>query len=163
MSLDSDLNVRLLCLIDVDPSLLSYQYSVQTHRDGKPDFTGLRRARPDPAHAIRESFHECRGGDGTVLAADCDQHEHQGAFGLFVCAVCAGWRPGSECAVYSDSFGLNEFVSLRYHSLAISGETEASLCSAVKYQMKLHANDLKPGDVLMTNSPHAGGSYVSPS
>lgn len=30
--------------------------------------------------------------------------------------------------------------------------------SAVKYQMKLHANDLKEGDVLMTNSPHAGGS-----
>ena len=30
--------------------------------------------------------------------------------------------------------------------------------SAVKYQMKLHGKTLKPGDVLMTNSPHAGGS-----
>lgn len=30
--------------------------------------------------------------------------------------------------------------------------------SAVKYQMKLHGDDLKEGDVLMTNSPHAGGS-----
>jgi len=28
---------------------------------------------------------------------------------------------------------------------------------AVKYQMKLHGKTLKPGDVLMTNSPHAGG------
>jgi N-methylhydantoinase B/oxoprolinase/acetone carboxylase alpha subunit len=32
--------------------------------------------------------------------------------------------------------------------------------SAVKYQMKRHGNDLKEGDVLMTNSPHAGGSQV---
>lgn len=32
--------------------------------------------------------------------------------------------------------------------------------SAVKYQMKLHGKNLKEGDVLMTNSPHAGGSYV---
>jgi 5-oxoprolinase (ATP-hydrolysing) len=30
--------------------------------------------------------------------------------------------------------------------------------SAVKYQMKLHGSSLKEGDVLMTNSPHAGGS-----
>lgn len=35
-------------------------------------------------------------------------------------------------------------------------------CSAVKYQMQLHGKTLKPGDVLMTNSPHAGGSYVPP-
>lgn len=34
------------------------------------------------------------------------------------------------------------------------------LRSAVKYQMRLHAQDLKDGDVLMTNSPRAGGSYV---
>jgi 5-oxoprolinase (ATP-hydrolysing) len=26
--------------------------------------------------------------------------------------------------------------------------------------MKLHGDDLKEGDVLMTNSPHAGGSQV---
>jgi len=32
--------------------------------------------------------------------------------------------------------------------------------SAVKYQMKLHGGDLKEGDVIMTNSPHAGGSQV---
>jgi 5-oxoprolinase (ATP-hydrolysing) len=32
------------------------------------------------------------------------------------------------------------------------------LSSAVKYQMKLHGNDLKEGDVLMANSPSAGGS-----
>ena len=30
--------------------------------------------------------------------------------------------------------------------------------SAVKYQMKRHGKSLKDGDVLMTNSPHAGGS-----
>ena len=32
--------------------------------------------------------------------------------------------------------------------------------SAVRYQMQLHAQTLKPGDVLMTNSPHAGGSHL---
>jgi 5-oxoprolinase (ATP-hydrolysing) len=32
--------------------------------------------------------------------------------------------------------------------------------SAVKYQMNVHGKTLKEGDVLMTNSPHAGGSYV---
>lgn len=35
-----------------------------------------------------------------------------------------------------------------------------SMSFAVKYQMKLHANDLKDGDVLMTNSPRAGGSHL---
>ncbi|KAJ3569825.1 hypothetical protein NP233_g4803 [Leucocoprinus birnbaumii] len=34
------------------------------------------------------------------------------------------------------------------------------LNSAVKYQMKLHGSSLKEGDVLMTNSPHAGGSHL---
>ncbi|TBU48976.1 cytoplasmic protein [Dichomitus squalens] len=35
-----------------------------------------------------------------------------------------------------------------------------SMSFAVKYQMKLHGKTLKPGDVLMTNSPHAGGSHL---
>ncbi|CAL1710930.1 unnamed protein product [Somion occarium] len=32
--------------------------------------------------------------------------------------------------------------------------------SAVKYQMQLHGKDIKPGDVFMTNAPHAGGSHL---
>ncbi|RDX54504.1 Hydantoinase B/oxoprolinase [Lentinus brumalis] len=35
-----------------------------------------------------------------------------------------------------------------------------SMSFAVRYQMQLHAKTLKPGDVLMTNSPHAGGSHL---
>lgn len=35
-----------------------------------------------------------------------------------------------------------------------------SMSFAVKYQTRLHENDLKEGDVLMTNSPHAGGSHL---
>jgi len=35
-----------------------------------------------------------------------------------------------------------------------------SMSFAVKYQMKLYGGDLKEGDVLMTNSPHAGGSHL---
>lgn len=35
-----------------------------------------------------------------------------------------------------------------------------SMSFAVKYQMKLHGESLKEGDVLMTNSPHAGGSHL---
>ncbi|KAG5652550.1 hypothetical protein H0H81_004611 [Sphagnurus paluster] len=35
-----------------------------------------------------------------------------------------------------------------------------SMSFAVKYQMKLHGKTLKEGDVLMTNSPHAGGSHL---
>ncbi|THU85133.1 Hydantoinase B/oxoprolinase [Dendrothele bispora CBS 962.96] len=35
-----------------------------------------------------------------------------------------------------------------------------SMSFAVKYQMKLHGKELKEGDVLMTNSPHAGGSHL---
>ncbi|CCO28707.1 5-oxoprolinase (ATP-hydrolysing) [Rhizoctonia solani AG-1 IB] len=31
---------------------------------------------------------------------------------------------------------------------------------AVKYQMKVHGKNLKPGDVLMANSPSAGGSHL---
>jgi 5-oxoprolinase (ATP-hydrolysing) len=31
---------------------------------------------------------------------------------------------------------------------------------AVKYQLKLHGKSLKQGDVLMTNSPRAGGSHL---
>lgn len=35
-----------------------------------------------------------------------------------------------------------------------------SMSFAVKHQMKLHKDTLKEGDVLMTNSPHAGGSHL---
>ncbi|KAI9511991.1 cytoplasmic protein [Russula earlei] len=35
-----------------------------------------------------------------------------------------------------------------------------SMSFAVKYQMKLYGEGLKEGDVLMTNSPHAGGSHL---
>ncbi|KAF5366568.1 hypothetical protein D9758_008983 [Tetrapyrgos nigripes] len=35
-----------------------------------------------------------------------------------------------------------------------------SMSFAVKYQMKLYGKDLKEGDVLMTNSPSAGGSHL---
>ncbi|KAJ3537034.1 hypothetical protein NMY22_g5771 [Coprinellus aureogranulatus] len=35
-----------------------------------------------------------------------------------------------------------------------------SMSFAVRYQMKLHGDTLKEGDVLMTNSPHAGGSHL---
>lgn len=48
-----------------------------------------------------------------------------------------------------------------HRSLLSDENTDIMSCySAVRYQMQLHKNDLKPGDVLMTNSPHAGGSYV---
>ncbi|KAF8443935.1 Hydantoinase B/oxoprolinase, partial [Boletus edulis BED1] len=36
-----------------------------------------------------------------------------------------------------------------------------SMSFAVKYQMQRHGKTLKDGDVLMTNSPHAGGSSVT--
>jgi 5-oxoprolinase (ATP-hydrolysing) len=35
-----------------------------------------------------------------------------------------------------------------------------SMSFAVKYQMNLYGKDLKEGDVIMTNSPHAGGSHL---
>ncbi|KAF8519766.1 Hydantoinase B/oxoprolinase [Hysterangium stoloniferum] len=35
-----------------------------------------------------------------------------------------------------------------------------SMSFAVKFQMKLHGSNLKDGDVLMTNSPRAGGSHL---
>ncbi|KZT02863.1 cytoplasmic protein [Laetiporus sulphureus 93-53] len=35
-----------------------------------------------------------------------------------------------------------------------------SMSFAVKYQMNLYGKNLKPGDVLMTNSPFAGGSHL---
>ncbi|KAG9101612.1 hypothetical protein FRC06_002787 [Ceratobasidium sp. 370] len=35
-----------------------------------------------------------------------------------------------------------------------------SMSFAVKYQMKVYGKDLKEGDVLMTNSPSAGGSHL---
>jgi len=47
---------------------------------------------------------------------------------------------------------------VRHHSL--SHPIPIEIDSAVKYQMKLYGDDLKEGDVLMTNSPHAGGSQV---
>ncbi|KZW01086.1 Hydantoinase B/oxoprolinase [Exidia glandulosa HHB12029] len=35
-----------------------------------------------------------------------------------------------------------------------------SMSFAVRYQMKLHKGNIKPGDVFMTNSPLAGGSHL---
>jgi hypothetical protein len=48
-------------------------------------------------------------------------------------------------------------------SVRMADERDYEL-SAVKYQMNLHGKTLKEGDVLVANSPHAGGScVVSPS
>lgn len=42
-----------------------------------------------------------------------------------------------------------------------SGSRRSDLCfSAVKYQVDLLGKDLKEGDVIMTNSPQAGGTWV---
>lgn len=35
-----------------------------------------------------------------------------------------------------------------------------SMSWSVKYQLKLHGSSLKPGDVLLTNAPQAGGSHL---
>jgi len=49
-------------------------------------------------------------------------------------------------------------LSVHIFSANINHAQLTSAASAVKHQMKLHENQLKEGDVLMTNSPHAGGS-----
>ncbi|KXN82938.1 hypothetical protein AN958_02021 [Leucoagaricus sp. SymC.cos] len=51
-------------------------------------------------------------------------------------------------------------MSLLVLSFGFSRIHSLSSDSAVKYQMKLHGSSLKEGDVLMTNSPHAGGSHL---
>ena len=48
---------------------------------------------------------------------------------------------------------------MRYYDIG-SVTLSVTSCSAVKYQMKLHAGTLKVGDVLMSNSPQTGGSSV---
>ena len=53
-----------------------------------------------------------------------------------------------------------EFVCI--HSTKPSGDSTDASSSAVKYQMKLYGKNLKDGDVIITNSPRAGGSYVPP-
>lgn len=52
----------------------------------------------------------------------------------------------------------HEFVRIRSTISSDDGVDASS--SAVKYQMKLYGKNLKDGDVLITNSPRAGGSYV---
>lgn len=51
-----------------------------------------------------------------------------------------------------------EFVCIG--SIQPSDDSIDAPCSAVKYQMKLYSKNLKDGDVIITNSPRAGGSYV---
>lgn len=53
-------------------------------------------------------------------------------------------------------------MSLCVSLYSVCGLVSTKANSAVKYQMKFHGDDLKEGDVLMTNSPHAGGSQVHP-
>ncbi|RSH90374.1 hypothetical protein EHS25_000979 [Saitozyma podzolica] len=58
-----------------------------------------------------------------------------------------------SCAVFSPSGDLvanAPFVPVHLGSMSWS----------VKYQLKLHGAGLKPGDVLLTNSPSAGGSHL---
>ncbi|WVQ70846.1 hypothetical protein IAR50_000371 [Cryptococcus sp. DSM 104548] len=58
-----------------------------------------------------------------------------------------------SCAVFSPSGDLvanAPFVPVHLGSMSWS----------VKYQLKLHGKDLKDGDVLLTNSPMAGGSHL---
>jgi len=52
----------------------------------------------------------------------------------------------------------HELVCIR--STRSSDDCIDTSSSAVKYQMKLYGKNLKDGDVLITNSPRAGGSYV---
>lgn len=73
-------------------------------------------------------------------------------------AFWARRRLSCECAVYSNSFRGNEFV--RASDTIYPLISYITSHSAVKYQMKLHAGTLKAGDVLMSNSPQAGGSSV---
>ena len=49
-------------------------------------------------------------------------------------------------------------MSLCVQNVSLRAQVLVGIDSAVKYQMKLHGGDLKEGDVIMTNSPHAGGS-----
>ncbi|TDL20331.1 cytoplasmic protein [Rickenella mellea] len=61
-----------------------------------------------------------------------------------------------SCALFApdgDLVANAPFIPIHLGSMSLS-------VPAVKYQMKLHANDLKDGDVLMTNSPRAGGSHL---
>jgi N-methylhydantoinase B/oxoprolinase/acetone carboxylase alpha subunit len=66
-------------------------------------------------------------------------------------------RLGRERTVYSDPLGSDEFVR---DFDSVPSILLMTFGSAVKYQMKLHAGTLKTGDVLMSNSPQAGGSSV---
>jgi 5-oxoprolinase (ATP-hydrolysing) len=54
--------------------------------------------------------------------------------------------------------GVDELVRAFHPTIPSSSLLSCRVFSAVKYQMKLHGKSLKDGDVLMTNSPHAGGS-----
>jgi 5-oxoprolinase (ATP-hydrolysing) len=51
-----------------------------------------------------------------------------------------------------------EFVCIR--STESSDDSINASSSAVKYQMKVYRKNLKDGDVIITNSPRAGGSCV---
>ncbi|TIB65742.1 hypothetical protein E3P77_02630 [Wallemia ichthyophaga] len=58
-----------------------------------------------------------------------------------------------SCAVFSPTGDLiANFPNVPVHLGAMS--------YAIKYQMKLHEGNIKPGDVLMSNSPTAGGSHL---
>ncbi|TIA88077.1 hypothetical protein E3P99_02806 [Wallemia hederae] len=58
-----------------------------------------------------------------------------------------------SCAVFSHTGDLiANFPNVPVHLGAMS--------YAIKYQMQLHKDNINPGDVLMTNSPTAGGSHL---
>lgn len=74
--------------------------------------TNQRNTRPNPAHALRQSVHERGGGDGPGTSTDLHQHQHQRTPRLLVRFVRTRWRFGSERSVYSDPFGVDEFVGV---------------------------------------------------
>ena len=72
---------------------------------------------------------------------------------------CALFAPDGDLVANAPFIPIHLGSMSLYVHLSINPKLlNIDLISAVKYQMNLYGDNLKEGDVLMTNSPHAGGS-----
>lgn len=97
-----------------------------------------------------------------------------GAVGLLLRALLPDGPPGRECSICSRPSRLNVYV-YRLQTLKDGrGRTKKTpfpaapltllgrhpIAFTVQWQLNLHGDSLRPGDVLMTNHPTAGNSHL---
>lgn len=117
----------------------------------------------------------CRA-DGQSSSENLHLHKHQGTSWLLLCCVWTRWRSGVQCTSHPCTSGCHArnspVPSKRCVTVSSSESSQAAeatqpiqskngvLFLLFSVQIKSLGNELKEGDVILSNHPCAGGSHL---